>query len=158
MNRSPLIRYILCSCKVLVKLKNKTLKTKFWLLCICTCCYTIAREQSNQGLQCLLSGQTFRFMVGPDHCPIFQNMTTHFPRQWAQWIHPFFVNKSHFNKKYSSYSESTDSTKQKVHVGCQYSKTCPKQPLKDKTKILKTNGSLMKVKRIAECSSILQYL
>ena len=27
-----------------------------------------------------------------------------------------------------------------------YSKTCPKQPLKiDKTKILKTNGSLMKV-------------
>ena len=34
---------------------------------------------------------------------------------------------------------------------CQYSKTCLKQPLKkDKTKILITNGSLMKVKRIAE--------
>ena len=48
----------------------------------------------------------------------------------------------------------------KVHVGCQYSKTCLKQPLKkDKTKILITNGSLMKVVRIAECSpwSILQY-
>ena len=41
-----------------------------------------------------------------------------------------------------------------------YSKTCLKQPLKkDKTKILITNGSLMKVKSIAECSpwSILQY-
>ena len=66
---------------------------------------------------------------------------------------PFFlvVKKSHFNKKYSSYSESTNSTKQKVHVGSQYSKTCPKQ-------IIIRNGGLMKVKRIAECSpwSILQ--
>ena len=70
------------------------------------------------------------------------------------------VTKSHFNKKYSSYSESTNSTKQKVHVGSQYSKTCLKQPLKkDKTKILITNVGLMKVERIAECSpwSILQY-
>ena len=48
------------------------------------------------------------------------------------------VKKSNFNKKYSSYSESTNSTKQKVHVGSQYSKTLFKQPLKkDKTKILK---------------------
>ena len=41
-----------------------------------------------------------------------------------------------------------------------YSKTCVKRPLKiDKTKILMTNGSLMKVERVAECSpwSILQY-
>ena len=41
-----------------------------------------------------------------------------------------------------------------------YSKTCLKQPLKiDKTKILMTNGSLMNVESIAECSpwSILQY-
>ena len=41
-----------------------------------------------------------------------------------------------------------------------YTKTCLKRPLKiDKTKIFKTNGSLMKVKSIAECSmgSILQY-
>ena len=39
-------------------------------------------------------------------------------------------------------------------------KTCLKRPPKiDKTKVLKTNGSLMKVKSIAECSpwSILQY-
>ena len=36
----------------------------------------------------------------------------------------------------------------------EYGKTCVKQPLKkiDKTKILMTNGSLMKVKSIAECS------
>ena len=34
-----------------------------------------------------------------------------------------------------------------------YSKTCLEQPLKkDKTKVLKTNGSLMKVESIAECS------
>ena len=41
-----------------------------------------------------------------------------------------------------------------------YSKTCLKWPPKiDKTKILMTNGNLMKVKNIAECSpwSILQY-
>ena len=70
------------------------------------------------------------------------------------------VKKSHFNKKYSSYRESTNSSKKKVHVGSQYSKTGLKQPLKkDKAKNLITNSSLMKVERIAECSpwSILQY-
>ena len=42
----------------------------------------------------------------------------------------------------------------------QYSKICLKRSLKkDKTKVLMENGSLMKVKRIAECSwSILQYV
>ena len=43
---------------------------------------------------------------------------------------------------------------------CKYRKTCLKLPLKiDETKILMTNGSLMQVKSIAECSpwSILQY-
>ena len=40
------------------------------------------------------------------------------------------VKKSHFNKKYSSYGESSNSTKQKVLVGSQYSKTYLKQPLK----------------------------
>ena len=35
-----------------------------------------------------------------------------------------------------------------------YSKPCLKRPLKiDKTKILMTNGSFMKVKSIAECSN-----
>ena len=49
----------------------------------------------------------------------------------------FSCEKSHFNKKkYSSNSESTNATKQKVHVGSQYSKICLKQPLeRDKTKI-----------------------
>ena len=38
-----------------------------------------------------------------------------------------------------------------IHI---YSKTCVKRPLKkkDKTNILMTNGSLMKVESIAECS------
>ena len=39
-------------------------------------------------------------------------------------------------EKYSSYSKSMNFTKQKIHVGCQYSKAFHKQPLKkDKTKI-----------------------
>ena len=33
-----------------------------------------------------------------------------------------------------------------------YSKTCVKRPLKNGQKILMTNGSLMKVESIAECS------
>ena len=44
-----------------------------------------------------------------------------------------------------------------IHI---YSKTCVKRPLKNrKTEILMTNGSLMKIESIAECSpwSILQY-
>ena len=46
-----------------------------------------------------------------------------------------------------------------ISVG-RYNKTCVKRPLKkDKIKILLANGSLMKVKSIAECSAwiILQY-
>ena len=105
--------------------------------------------------------QAFRFMVGPGHCPMISKYGLSLSKAVGP-VDPSFlvVNKSDFNKKYSSYSESTDSTKQKVHVGSQCSKTCLEQPLKkDKTKILITNGSLMKVKRIAECSpwSILQY-
>ena len=71
----------------------------------------------------------------------------------------FSCEKFHLNKNLS-YRESTNSAKQKVHEGSQYSKTCLKQPLKkDKTKILIINGSLMKVKSIAKCSpwSILRY-
>ena len=33
----------------------------------------------------------------------------------------FICEKSHFNKKYTYYSESTNFAKQKVHAGCQYS-------------------------------------
>ena len=41
-----------------------------------------------------------------------------------------------------------------ISVISMYSKTCLKQPLKnrDKTKVVKTNSSLMKVESIAECS------
>ena len=53
------------------------------------------------------------------------------------------------------------SMKRKSHFLGVYSKTCVKRPLKKKakTKILMTNGSLMKVESIAKCSpwSILQY-
>ena len=39
---------------------------------------------------------------------------------------------------------------------CKYSKTCVKQLLKiDKSNVLMTNGGLMKVKSIAECSPAL---
>ena len=83
-------------------------------------------------------------------------MAHHFPRQSGP-VDPSFlvVKKTDFNK-----NVHLTVSLQNVHVGCQYSKTCLKQPLKkDKTKTFITNGSLMKVKRIAVCSqwSILQY-
>ena len=49
--------------------------------------------------------------------------------------------------------------KRKIKLIYSYSKACDKRPLKiDKTKVLMTNDSLMKVESIAECShwSILQ--
>ena len=108
--------------------------------------------------------QALRFMVGPGHCPMISKYGPSLSKAVSLEDPSFLVmKKSHFNKnmiKYSSYSESTNSTKQKVHVGCQYSKPGLKQPLKkDKTKFLITNGSLTKVERTAECSpwSILQY-
>ena len=87
--------------------------------------------------------QAFRFMVGPGHCPMISKYGPSLSKAVGP-VDPSFlvVKKSHFNKKkYSSYSESTNSTKQKVHVGCQYSKTCLKQPLKkDKNKWLLNEG------------------
>ena len=94
--------------------------------------------------------QAFRFMVGPGHCP----MISKYGPSPSGPVDPSFlvVKKSHYNKKYSSYSKSTNSTKQKVNVGSQYSKhVLSSHSKKDKTKILITNGSLMKVERIAEC-------
>ena len=66
--------------------------------------------------------QDFRFMVGPGHCPMISKYGQSLPTAVGP-VDPSFlvVEKSHFNKKYSSYSESTNSTKQKVHVGSQYS-------------------------------------
>ena len=77
-------------------------------------------------------------MVAPGHCP----MISKYGPSLSKAVGPvdpsiLVVKKSHFYRKYSSYSESTNATKQKVHVGSQYSKTCLKQPLeKDKTKDL----------------------
>ena len=82
--------------------------------------------------------QAFRFMVGPGHCPMISKYGPSLSKAVGQVDPSFLIVKiSHFDKKYSTYSESINSTKQKVHVGCQYSKTCLKQPLKKiKTKIL----------------------
>ena len=89
-------------------------------------------------------------MVGLGHCPMISKYGPSLFKAVGP-VDPSFlvVKKSHFNKKHSSSSESTSSTKQKVHVGCQYSKICLKQPLKKRQKanILVTNGSLMKVKK-----------
>ena len=102
--------------------------------------------------------QAFRFMMDPGHCRMISKYGPSLSKAVGP-VDPSFlvVEKSHFNKNI----HLTNSTKQKVHVGSQYSKTGLKQPLKkDKTKILIiTNESLMKVKSIAECSPwrFLQY-
>ena len=56
--------------------------------------------------------------------PWFQNMAQTLSKAVGQ-VDPSFrvVKISHFNTKYPSYSQSTNSTKQTVYVGCQYSKT-----------------------------------
>ena len=94
-------------------------------------------------------------MVGPGHCPMISKYGPSLSKAVGPLDPSFVVVKnSHFSKNIhltvSLRSESTNSTKQKVHVGSQYSKTYLKQPLKkDKTKILITMSSLMKVERIA---------
>ena len=103
-------------------------------------------------------------MVGLGHC----HMISKYDPSLSKAVGPvdpsiLVVKKSYFNKKNMCIQLTAslmNSTNQNVHVGSQYSKTCLKQPLKkDKTKILITNGSLIKVRSIAKCSpwSILQY-
>ena len=99
-------------------------------------------------------------MVGSGHCPMISKYGQSLFKAVGP-VDPSFVvvKKSHFNKKYSSYSGPTNSTKQKVHVGCQYIKTCLKQPLKkDKTKILITNDSRMAILHRFYCISNLCYI
>ena len=71
------------------------------------------------------------------------------------------VKKSHLSKNiHPTASLQIPQNRKYIWVVNTVKHTCLKQPLiKDKTKILITNGSLMKVKSIAECSkgSILQY-
>ena len=83
--------------------------------------------------------QAFKFMVGPRQSLMISKYGPSLSKAVGP-VDPSFlvVKKSHFNKKYSSYSDSTNSTKQKVHVGSQYSKTCLKQPLKKDKAFRKT--------------------
>ena len=77
----------------------------------------------------MVSLQAFRFMVGPVHCPMISKYGPLLFKAVGPVDPSFLVVKNHT----LVYSESTNSTKQKVCVGSQYSKTCLKQPLK-KTK------------------------
>ena len=59
-------------------------------------------------------------MVGPGHCPMISKYGPSLSKLVGPVDLSFLgVKTSHFNKKYSSYSESMNSTKQKVHVGFQ---------------------------------------
>ena len=60
-------------------------------------------------------------MLGPGHCPMISKYGPSLSKAVGPVDSSFLVvKKSHFNKKYSSYSESMNSTKQKVHIGSQY--------------------------------------
>ena len=64
---------------------------------------------------------TARFMVGPGHCSMISKIwPIIFQSSWPSVPILLSCEKSHFNKKYPSYSESTNSIKQKLHVGRQY--------------------------------------
>ena len=56
----------------------------------------------------------------------------------------FMCEKTQFNKNILLKASLGNSTKQKVYVGCQYSKTCLKQPLKKQQQ--KNNNSGLKNK------------
>ena len=96
--------------------------------------------------------KAFRLMVGLGHCP----MISKYGPSLSKAVRPvdssfLVVNQSHFNK-----NVHLKASLQKVHIGCQYKKMVLSSHSKtDKTKILITNGSLMKVERIAECSPAL---
>ena len=99
--------------------------------------------------------KVFRFMVDPGHCPAISKYGPLLSKVVGPVDPSFLVVKiSRFNKKYSSYSESMNSTKKSTDVVNTLKHAATK---KDKTKTLITNGSLMKVKRITGCWSILQY-
>ena len=69
--------------------------------------------------------QAFRFMVGPGHCP----MISKYGPSPSKAVDPSFliVKNSHFNK-----TVHLTASHQKEHVGCQYSKTCLKQPFQER--------------------------
>ena len=74
----------------------------------------------------LYKKQAFRFMMGPGHCPMISEYGPSHSKAVGP-VDPSFlvVKKSHFSQ-----NVHLTASLQKVHVGCQYSKTCLKQPLK----------------------------
>ena len=102
----------------------------------------------------ILNSQAFRFMVGLGHCP----MISKYGRSLSKAVGPvdssfFFMKKSHFNKKIFILQRVYEL--HKTESTCRLSTVKPvlssHLKKKDKTKILITNSSLMKVQRIAEC-------
>ena len=71
--------------------------------------------------------QAVRFMVGPGHCP----MISKYGPSLSKAVDPFFlvVKISHFNKNIHLIASLQN--RKYMYVGCQYSKTCLKQPLKE---------------------------
>ena len=92
--------------------------------------HVFVSNQKEESISIQRVKQAFRFMVGPGHCPMISNYGPSLFKAVGPVDPSFLVVKiSHINKKYLSYSESMDSKKQ----------------------FLITNGSLMKVRGIAEC-------
>ena len=67
--------------------------------------------------------QAFRFMVGLGHCPMISKYGPSLSKAVVPVDPSFLVVK-----------KSQNSLRQKVHVGCLYSKTCLKQLLKKRQK------------------------
>ena len=72
--------------------------------------------------------RAFRFMVGPGDCPMNSKYGPSLSKAMGQVVPFFFVLKIFYFNKNVHLTASV----QKVHVGCQYSKTCLKQPLKNR--------------------------
>ena len=124
---------------------------------VTTQCFTLAQNlRYFKEIQLWAMFQAFRFMVGPGHCPMISKYGPSLSKAVGP-VDPSFLAVKNLTLIKNIYHTASLQTLQNSF---QYSKTCLKQPLiKDKTEILIRNGSLMKVKRIAECSpwSILQY-
>ena len=100
--------------------------------------------------------QAFRFMVGTGHCPMISKYGPSLSQAMGP-VDPSFlvVKKSHFNKNiHCTGSLRTPQNRKYMSVVNTIKRVLSSHSKKDKT-----NGSLMKVERIAESSpwSILQY-
>ena len=94
-------------------------------------CQKLQCHFENNLAQMVLLKQSFRFMVGLGHCPMISKYGPSLSKAVGP-VDPSFlvVKKSRYNKKIIHLTASLHN----VHVGCQYSKSCLKQPLKKKTK------------------------